>query len=98
MFPAPTRTVPDALFQKMVDKMRPTEQDTAFWIEEKLDGERMQLHMVEDDSVPGGKGFSFWSRKAKDYTYLYGNGFQDENGALTRHYGCFQRWRTQHNT
>lgn len=72
-------------FQKMVDKMRPTEQDTAFWIEEKLDGERMQLHMVEDDSVPGGKGFSFWSRKAKDYTYLYGNGFQDENGALTRH-------------
>ncbi|KAI9876992.1 MAG: DNA ligase (ATP) [Pleopsidium flavum] len=72
-------------FQKMVDKMRPTEHDTAFWIEEKLDGERMQLHMVEDDSVPGGKRFSFWSRKAKDYTYLYGDGFQDETGALTRH-------------
>ncbi|KAI9816809.1 MAG: DNA ligase (ATP) [Pycnora praestabilis] len=72
-------------FQKMVDKMRPTADDSEFWIEEKLDGERMQLHMIEDDSVQGGKRFGFWSRKAKDYTYLYGNGFYDENGALTRH-------------
>ena len=72
-------------FQRMVDKMRPTENDTAFWIEEKLDGERMQLHMQEDEGTPGGRRFSFWSRKAKDYTYLYGNGFEDRNGALTRH-------------
>ena len=72
-------------FQRMVDKMRPTEDDQTFWIEEKLDGERMQLHMMSDDTIPGGKKFSFWSRKAKEYTYLYGNGFQDENGSLTRH-------------
>lgn len=72
-------------FQKMVEKMKATEEDPVFWIEEKLDGERMQLHMVSDESVPGGKRFSFWSRKAKDYTYLYGNGFLDENSALTRH-------------
>ncbi|KFY26631.1 hypothetical protein V491_01234 [Pseudogymnoascus sp. VKM F-3775] len=72
-------------FQKMVDNMRPTPDDTEFWIEEKLDGERMQMHMVEDDSVAGGKKFGFWSRKAKDYTYLYGSGFEDENGAITRH-------------
>ena len=72
-------------FQKMVERMRPTEDDQTFWIEEKLDGERMQLHMMGDDSTPGGKKFGFWSRKAKDYTYLYGNGFQDENGSLTRH-------------
>jgi DNA ligase-4 len=72
-------------FQKMVDKMMPMESDTTFWIEEKLDGERMQLHMIEDNTVEGGKRFGFWSRKAKDYTYLYGNGFMDENGALTRH-------------
>lgn len=71
--------------QKMVDKMRPTEEDPVFWIEEKLDGERMQLHMISDGAVAGGKRFAFWSRKAKDYTYLYGNGFFDENGALTRH-------------
>ncbi|KAH8803174.1 DNA ligase I [Xylogone sp. PMI_703] len=71
-------------FQKMVNSMRPTEDDPEFWIEEKLDGERMQLHMIEDDAVPGGRRVAFWSRKAKEYTYLYGNGFEDENSALTR--------------
>ena len=72
-------------FQRMVEKMRLTDEDPTFWIEEKLDGERMQLHMTTDPSVSGGKRFNFWSRKAKDYTYLYGNGFEDENSALTRH-------------
>lgn len=72
-------------FSKMIQKMRLTEEDPVFWIEEKLDGERMQLHMVTDDSIAGNKRFGFWSRKAKDYTYLYGNGFMDGNGALTRH-------------
>jgi DNA ligase 4 len=72
-------------FQRMVEKMRLTEEDPTFWIEEKLDGERMQLHMTTDASIPGGKRFNFWSRKAKDYTYLYGNGFEDDNSALTRH-------------
>ncbi len=72
-------------FQKLVQKMRPTEDDLVFWIEEKLDGERMQLHMISDDHVPGGKKFGFWSRKAKDYTYLYGKNFLDGNSALTRH-------------
>ncbi|KAH7041239.1 ATP dependent DNA ligase domain-containing protein [Microdochium trichocladiopsis] len=75
-------------FQKMVERLNrssPVEDDTEFWIEEKLDGERMQLHMIEDDSIRGGKRFCFWSRKAKDYTYLYGEGLYDENCALTRH-------------
>ncbi|KAH7042068.1 DNA ligase 4 [Macrophomina phaseolina] len=72
-------------FEKMVQRMKPTEEDDEFWIEEKLDGERMQLHMVEDASAPGGKRFGFWSRKAKDYTYLYGSHFEDDNSALTRH-------------
>lgn len=71
--------------ERMISRMKPTEDDPVFWIEEKLDGERMQLHMAPDDSVPGGRRFAFWSRKAKDYTYLYGNGLHDENGALTRH-------------
>ncbi|CRK21608.1 hypothetical protein BN1723_002736, partial [Verticillium longisporum] len=76
-----------ASFQKMVDYLRPTEEDPEYWIEEKLDGERMQMHMMEDASVPGGKRFCFWSRKAKDYTYLYGEGLKDDRGALTRHLG-----------
>lgn len=71
-------------FKKMVEKMHPTEEDPIFWIEEKLDGERMQLHMISDAQTPGGKKFAFWSRKAKEYTHLYGNGFEDEQSSLTR--------------
>lgn len=74
-----------ASFQKMTDLLRPTPDDAEFWIEEKLDGERMQMHMLSDPAHPGGKRFCFWSRKAKDYTYLYGNGFLDDKSALTRH-------------
>ncbi|KAL2397089.1 DNA ligase 4 [Exophiala dermatitidis] len=70
--------------QKIVQRLRPTEEDDEFWIEEKLDGERMQLHMITDDSIEGGRRFQFWSRKAKDYTYLYGKGFYDKEGALTQ--------------
>ncbi|KAG8530315.1 uncharacterized protein KY384_004817 [Bacidia gigantensis] len=72
-------------FKKMVDRMHPTEEDPVFWVEEKLDGERMQLHMTEDCETPGGKKFGFWSRKAKDYTYLYGSGFEDDRSSVTRH-------------
>ena len=71
--------------QRHVERMRPTEDDPEFWIEEKLDGERMQMHMVTDSDVEGGKRFGFWSRKAKNYTYLYGESFFDEKGSLTRH-------------
>lgn len=72
-------------FDKIVSKLKPTEEDDTFWIEEKLDGERMQLHMMEDPSAPGGRVFGFWSRKAKDYAYLYGRHFSgEEAGALTR--------------
>lgn len=72
-------------FEKMVDRLLANPREEDYWIEEKLDGERMQLHMVEDEDWPGGKRFRFWSRKAKEYTYLYGNGFEDDNSALTRH-------------
>ncbi|ATY60393.1 DNA ATP-dependent [Cordyceps militaris] len=74
-----------ASFKKMTELLRPTPDDPEFWIEEKLDGERMQMHMMEDPSTPGGKRFCFWSRKAKEYTYLYGHGFHDSNSSLTRH-------------
>ncbi|KAI8623068.1 DNA ligase I [Xylariaceae sp. FL1651] len=78
-------------FDKMVEKLNSStratsESDNEYWIEEKLDGERMQLHMIEDSGLPGGKRFCFWSRRAKNYTYLYGEGFYDEiSSSLTRH-------------
>lgn len=53
-----------------------------FYVEEKLDGERVQLHKSGDT-------FKYWSRKAKDYTYLYGAGYGDdtnqEGGGLSKH-------------
>ncbi|KAF2201024.1 ATP-dependent DNA ligase [Delitschia confertaspora ATCC 74209] len=72
-------------FDSMVGRLKQTPDDDSFWIEEKLDGERIQLHMTEDPSTPGGKRFGFWSRKAKDYAYLYGTSFDNnEPNALTR--------------
>lgn len=73
-----------ATFQKTVDKMQCTSEDPEYWIEEKLDGERMQLHMERDENVPGGFRFGFWSRKGKDYTYLYGSSYEDDKSSLTR--------------
>lgn len=73
------KTVP-----QMIDKMGLPEKENEFWIEEKLDGERMQLHMTSDSNIKGGRKFGFWSRKGKDYTYLYGNGLEDEKSSLTR--------------
>ena len=72
-------------FEKMVANMRPEPDDDEFWIEEKLDGERMQMHMMRDSTKPGGFRFGFWSRKGKDYTYLYGESLEDEKGAISRH-------------
>ncbi|THU99099.1 ATP-dependent DNA ligase [Dendrothele bispora CBS 962.96] len=45
-----------------------------FMIEEKLDGERMQVHKR-------GNRYCYWSRKGKDYTYLYGE--NPDTGTLT---------------
>lgn len=47
-----------------------------FYIEEKMDGDRMILHKK-------GNQFKFYSRRLKDYTFLYGETY--EIGSLTRH-------------
>ncbi|OCF31187.1 DNA ligase 4 [Kwoniella heveanensis BCC8398] len=58
--------------------------NTEFIMEEKLDGERMQLHMRGS-----GAQWFYCSRKAKDYTYLYGAHIGE--GSLTQHIaGAFQ--------
>ena len=56
--------------------------DEGFWMEEKLDGERMQVHVVTDDT--GRRRFAYYSRQGQDYTELYGARV-DGPGALTRH-------------
>lgn len=72
-------------FEKMVEKLKLPPHDPNFYIEEKLDGERIQLHMDQDEDTPGGYRFVFWSRKGKNYTYLYGSSFKDESSSLTRY-------------
>lgn len=74
-------------FELMIEKMRLEEhpddpQKRPFWIEEKLDGERMQMHMQTGED--GTRQFAWYSRKATDYTYLYGSSHKDEKSALTR--------------
>ncbi|KAK9462546.1 ATP dependent DNA ligase domain-containing protein [Lipomyces oligophaga] len=51
-----------------------------FFIEEKLDGERMQMHYSNY-----GKRLAFFSRKATEYTYLYGCATGAANGSLSRY-------------
>lgn len=78
-------------FKMMVDKLtsdggsKVPVDGAEYWIEEKLDGERMQMHMVEDPEVRGGFRFGWWSRKAKDYAYLYGAGHEEKDSGLTQH-------------
>lgn len=71
-------------WDKIVGKLGLTAGDPTFWMEEKLDGERMQLHV---QLVDGEYRFKFWSRKGKDYTYLYGESIDDDHSALTQHLG-----------
>lgn len=47
-----------------------------FFMEEKMDGDRMVLHK-------SGKFFKFFLRRLKDYTFLYGENYQF--GSLTKH-------------
>ncbi|KAL3231686.1 hypothetical protein RNJ44_00221 [Nakaseomyces bracarensis] len=49
-----------------------------FFIEEKMDGERIQLHYLNF-----GKEIKFFSRRATDYTYLYGDNM--EAGTLAKY-------------
>jgi DNA ligase 4 len=44
--------------------------NNSFWIETKLDGERMQMH------YQGGR-FEWWSRNTKDYTSMYGGNWNE---------------------
>ncbi|KAI3391577.1 hypothetical protein diail_7069 [Diaporthe ilicicola] len=79
---APTSNMADS-WEKIVQKLGVTAEEPEFWMEEKLDGERMQMHVDRDNK--GEMRFGFWSRKGTNYTDLYGNSLDDQNSALTRH-------------
>lgn len=62
-------------FAEIVDQM-----PGFFYIEEKMDGERMQLHYVDH-----GAKIRYFSRRGKDYTSYYGNSVEDTKGTLSKH-------------
>jgi DNA ligase 4 len=57
-------------------------QKQSFWIQEKLDGERMQLHKDGDN-------FKWFSRNAVEYTDIYGS---SPSGGLAKSiFKCFKK-------
>ncbi|CAK9440496.1 uncharacterized protein LODBEIA_P45850 [Lodderomyces beijingensis] len=77
----------EAMVKKM-QKLKPMEKayeaklkemglEDKFYIEEKMDGDRMLLHK------DGNNQFKFFSRRLKDYSFLYGESFQF--GSLTKY-------------
>ncbi|ORX59718.1 ATP-dependent DNA ligase [Hesseltinella vesiculosa] len=71
------RDMPIKLFQSfkpqlgtrgMASMMESVKHNGVFYIEEKIDGERIQMHYDQSQQL-----FKWYSRKAKDYTYLYGD-------------------------
>ncbi|EEB07442.1 DNA ligase Lig4 [Schizosaccharomyces japonicus yFS275] len=55
-----------------------------FWIEEKLDGERIQLHYARGN-------FQFYSRNSFNITDVYGSSYNDVDSKLTKYLiGSFQ--------
>lgn len=57
-------------YSKLCSKMK------EFYIEEKIDGDRMVLHFDNDN-------FKFYSRRCRDYSLLFGENF--ETGSLSKH-------------
>ena len=52
-------------FDQTVDDLHRANEDGGFWIEEKIDGERIQIHKRGDE-------YRYWSRKGVDWTAKYG--------------------------
>lgn len=55
-------------------------ENEGFFIEEKMDGERIQLHINNY-----GKETKFFSRRGNDYTSSYGSSYDDESGMIARY-------------
>ncbi|KAJ3008763.1 DNA ligase (ATP) [Thoreauomyces humboldtii] len=72
----PFKPMPSKRVDSMPEVLKHMAHST-FWIETKLDGERIQMHMRRNET---GAQFGWWSRKATNYTEDYGS--TDKDGAL----------------
>lgn len=75
------------LLEKTVDRLGVGEGE-AFHVEEKLDGERMQVHVTVGRD--GRMNFRWWTRQGLDYTHRFGS--NESEGTLARYIsGAFER-------
>ncbi|KAA8904713.1 hypothetical protein TRICI_005410 [Trichomonascus ciferrii] len=68
-----------ATFFKKYDKVVKSMPDDGFYIEEKMDGERIQIHIADY-----GKQTKYFSRRGNDYTESYGTSYDDDSGSLSQ--------------
>jgi DNA ligase-4 len=67
-----------ATFFKNYDRVVKSMPDDGFYIEEKMDGERIQIHIS-----CYGKQTKYFSRRGNDYTDSYGTSYDDDSGSLS---------------
>lgn len=67
-----------ATFFKSYDRVVKAMPNDGFYIEEKMDGERIQVHIVDY-----GKQTKYFSRRGNEYTNYYGTSYNDDSGSLS---------------
>lgn len=65
--PQLAKRISSTSYEKIVQKLIVQQSQKRFFIEEKMDGERLQVHYSQH-----GKSIKYYSRRGTDYTYLYG--------------------------
>ncbi|GMM34383.1 DNA ligase (ATP) [Saccharomycopsis crataegensis] len=70
-------------YLQKIDSNRPLPEFEGFYIEEKLDGERLQIHMSRIEGTSEFE-FKFFSRRATDYSSDYGT--SNDTGSLAKYF------------
>lgn len=66
--PQLAKRISSTSYEKIVNKLLVRQGQEMFFIEEKMDGERLQIHYSNY-----GQSIKYYSRRGTDYTYLYGS-------------------------
>lgn len=75
-YPQLAKRIISKSYDKILNKITTKNNRAIFYIEEKMDGERIQIHYSN-----WGHSIKYFSRRGTDYTYLYGSDFN--NGSIS---------------
>ncbi|CAL9738414.1 DNA ligase 4 [Monosporozyma servazzii] len=70
--PQLAKRISSTSYEKIVNKLLIQQRQKMFLIEEKMDGERLQIHYSNH-----GESIKYYSRRGTDYTYLYGSNLNE---------------------